>query len=144
MLNEQTFDLASPPSCYSATTAGITVSVWPAYMDDQSEPETDFYVFGYQIRIENDGAEMVRLINRHWRIIDSYGRVREVDGAGVVGEQPLIAPGDVFEYASGAPLTTPSGIMTGHFEMMTPTGQLFLVEIPAFSLDSPHLAICRH
>lgn len=87
---------------------------------------------------------MVRLINRHWRIIDSYGRVREVDGAGVVGEQPLIAPGDVFEYASGAPLTTPSGIMTGHFEMMTPTGQLFLVEIPAFSLDSPHLAICRH
>jgi ApaG protein len=93
------------------------------------------------VRIENKGEEAVQLRNRYWRITDALGRVQEVRGAGVVGEQPLLRPGQSFEYTSGTPLPTPSGIMTGSYEMEGSNGEKFSVAIPAFSLDSPHQQI---
>lgn len=123
---------------YSAVTRDIEVSVNPIYLDDRSEPSDDHFVWAYQVRIENRGGERVQLLNRYWRITDALGRVEEVRGPGVVGEQPLLEPGGVFEYTSGAPLRTPSGIMQGSYEMKTDGGERFDVAIPAFSLDSPH------
>ena len=123
---------------YSATTRQISVTVSPTYLDDQSVPEQSHFVWAYHVVIENRGPETVQLRSRHWRITNARGEVREVRGAGVVGEQPRLEPGDVFEYTSGVPLTTPSGIMTGSYQMETRHGESFDVEIPAFSLDSPH------
>lgn len=125
---------------YSSVTRSIRVSVEPLYLEDQSSPSDDHYVWAYQVRIENEGGETVQLLNRHWRITDAQGRMQEVRGAGVVGEQPTLKPGEAFEYTSGTPLATPSGIMVGTYEMETPTGERFQVAIPAFSLDSPHQA----
>jgi len=123
---------------YSSVTREVRVTVEPIYLEDQSSPADDHYVWAYQIKIENDGVDTVQLINRHWRITDSLGRLQEVHGEGVVGEQPILRPGESFEYTSGTPLATPSGIMAGSYEMETVTGERFEVEIPAFSLDSPH------
>ena len=124
---------------YSETTAGITITVKPYYLDEQSSPEKSHYVWAYHVRIENNGARTVQLRNRHWRITDSRGRTQEVRGAGVVGEQPVLRPGDSFEYTSGTPLPTPSGIMGGSYQMeASDTGERFDVRIPSFSLDSPH------
>jgi ApaG protein len=123
---------------YRQTTRGITVTVRPIYLEDQSSPSENHYVWAYQVRIENGGAEQVQLINRYWRITDAIGRVQEVRGAGVVGEQPTLAPGNAFEYTSGTPLATPSGIMVGAYEMETQGGERFDAAVPAFSLDSPH------
>ncbi len=123
---------------YDLKTRGIQVSVKPYYLDDQSAPEEDHYVWAYRVTIENRGQERVQLLNRYWCITDARGSVREVRGAGVVGEQPVLEPGESFEYTSGAPLTTPSGIMVGSYEMRDGAGQTFEVAIPAFSLDSPH------
>ena len=123
---------------YSATTESINVTVKPIYLDDQSSPTESHYVWAYQVTIENTGFETVQLLNRYWRITDSMGRVQEVRGAGVVGEQPTLEPGESFEYTSGTPLTTPSGIMVGSYEMESANGRRFDVEVPAFSLDSPH------
>jgi ApaG protein len=123
---------------YSSTTHSITVSVEPVYLDDQSEPAQGHFVWAYRIKIENRGRDTVQLLNRYWQITDATGRVQEVRGAGVVGEQPVLEPGESFEYTSGAPLPTPSGFMAGHYEMETRGGERFEVEIPAFSLDSPH------
>ena len=122
---------------YQERTRSIRISVEPFYLDDQSAPDQDRYVFGYRIRIENEGSETVQLLNRYWRITDGLGRTVEVRGAGVVGEQPVLGPGEHFEYASGAPLATPSGVMVGHYEMVTSGGERFEVAIPAFSLDAP-------
>ncbi len=123
---------------YSSVTRAIRVTVDPIYLNEQSSPEDSHFVWAYQVKIENDGAETVQLINRHWRITDSLGRLQEVRGEGVVGEQPVLRPGEAFEYTSGTPLATPSGIMVGSYEMVTMAGERFDVEIPAFSLDSPH------
>jgi ApaG protein len=123
---------------YSETTRSITVTVQPFYLEDQSSPSEGHYVWAYHVRIENRGRETVQLLNRHWKITDSQGRMQEVRGAGVVGEQPVLAPGEAFEYTSGTPLPTPSGIMVGTYEMETRGGESFWVRIPAFSLDSPH------
>jgi len=124
---------------YKETTAGITVTVKPYYLDEQSSPEKSHYVWAYHVRIENNGARTVQLRNRHWKITDSRGRTQEVRGAGVVGEQPVLRPGDSFEYTSGTPLPTPSGIMGGSYQMeASETGERFDVTIPSFSLDSPH------
>lgn len=123
---------------YSSTTRSIRVSVEPIYLDDQSSPSDDHYVWAYQVKIQNEGIETVQLLNRHWRITDAMGRVQEVRGPGVVGEQPTLKPGEAFEYTSGTPLATPSGIMVGTYEMETPAGERFDVDIPAFSLDSPY------
>ena len=125
---------------YSATTRAIRISVEPVYLDEQSSPGDDHYVWAYHVRIENGGDDTVQLLTRHWRITDSLGRVQEVRGAGVIGEQPVLEPGASFEYTSGTPLPTPSGIMAGTYGMRTAGGQSFDVEIPAFSLDSPHQA----
>ena len=126
---------------YSATTRQISVSVDPTYLDDQSVPEQSHFVWAYRIVIENRGAETVQLRSRHWRITNARGELQEVRGPGVVGEQPRLEPGDVFEYTSYVPLTTPSGIMTGSYHMETRDGESFDVEIPAFSLDSPHQSV---
>ncbi len=122
---------------YERTTRGITVSVEPFYLEDQSTPEESHYVWAYHVRIENQGMSTVKLLGRHWQITDSAGHVQDVRGDGVVGEQPTIRPGEVFEYTSGTPLPTPSGIMAGEYQMETDGGEAFEVEIPPFSLDSP-------
>ena len=126
---------------YSATTHSIRVTVNPIYLEDQSSPEDDHYVWAYQVEIENLGADVVQLLSRYWRITDSQGRMQEVRGVGVVGEQPVLNPGESFNYTSGTPLATPSGIMSGSYGMERRSGEQFEVEIPAFSLDSPHQAV---
>ncbi|MGE5515334.1 MAG: Co2+/Mg2+ efflux protein ApaG [Bacteroidota bacterium] len=123
---------------YTETTRGITVTVQPVYLDDQSSPAEGHYVWAYRVRIENHGAETVQLKSRHWKITDALGRMQEVQGAGVVGEQPVLQPGQSYEYTSGTPLTTPSGIMMGTYQMESDGGETFDIGIPAFSLDSPH------
>ena len=129
---------------YNQTTKSICVSVEPIYLDDQSSPSDNHYVWAYQVRIENKGNDTVQLLNRYWHITDDQGRVQEVRGAGVVGEQPTLRPGESFEYASGTPLPTPSGIMVGSYEMETAQGSRFDVAVPAFSLDSPYGDTRRH
>ena len=122
---------------YIATTRSIQVSVEPFYLAEQSEPEKERWVFGYRVRIENTGREAVQLLTRDWRITDGHGRVVEVRGEGVVGEQPRLAPGEIFQYTSGTPLPTPTGIMVGSYQMVTDQGERFDIAIPAFSLDAP-------
>lgn len=126
---------------YTAITREIAVSVHPQYLREQSEPDEHRYVWAYTIQIENHGAETVQLISRHWRITDQLGRTQEVRGEGVVGEQPVLHPGEAFEYTSGVPLCTPSGIMAGSYRMTTGDDEAFDVEVPAFSLDSPFLTV---
>ena len=122
---------------YKSITNDIGVSVIPFYLDQESDPEEGHYVWGYQVHIENYGRETVQLHRRHWIITDGNGQQHEVDGEGVVGEQPILEPGGAFEYTSGAPLTTSSGFMTGSYRMRVMDGAYFDVEIPTFSLDIP-------
>ncbi len=124
-------------ACYAETTREIQISVRPYYLDEQSAPEKSHYLFAYQVRIENLGPSTVQLRNRYWRITDAHGRTQEVRGPGVVGEQPILGPGDTFEYTSGTPLSTETGLMVGSYEMVAEDGEHFDVAIPAFSLDSP-------
>ncbi len=123
---------------YQAETRSIVISVSPKYLEDQSDPETGHYVWTYHVKIENRGQEGVQLRSRHWRITDTTGICHEVRGPGVVGVEPVIQPGEVFEYTSGTPLSTPSGLMFGTYQMETVSGERFDAVIPAFSLDSPH------
>ena len=123
---------------YEAVSNGVRVSVQPYYLEDESKPNESRFFWAYQIQIENLGAETIQLKSRYWRITDSLGRTEEVTGEGVVGEQPVIEPGFVFEYTSGAPLSTSSGFMSGHYNMHNNDGTSFEVKIPAFSLDSPY------
>ncbi len=129
---------------YVAETKAIKVSVKPTFLEDQSSPSDDHYVWAYHVRIENGGEKTVQLLNRHWKITDARGRLQEVRGRGVVGEQPVLKPGQTFEYTSGVPLSTPSGIMFGTYEMDDGGGETFQVTVPAFSLDSPHQARQLH
>jgi ApaG protein len=122
---------------YQERTRSIQISVEPFYLDEQSAPEQGRFVFGYRVQIDNQGGEVVQLLSRHWRITDALGRTLEVRGAGVVGKQPVLQPGERFEYTSGTPLATSSGIMVGSYEMVTTSGERFEVAIPAFSLDAP-------
>lgn len=123
---------------YAKTTNDIRVIVRPQFLPEESAPSQNNYVWAYHVRIENHGQFTVQLRNRHWKITDGYGRTQEVRGPGVVGEEPVLRPGDAFEYTSGTPLPSPSGIMTGSYEMETTNGDRFEVEIPSFSLDSPY------
>ncbi len=123
---------------YDTITRNIQVCVEPQFLEEESAPENDHFVWAYRISIYNLGNEKVKLLNRFWKITDSKGMVKEVNGPGVVGEQPIINPGESYEYMSGAPLPTPSGIMEGTYEMINDTGESFDVEIPLFSLDSPY------
>ena len=122
---------------YSQTTRHIQVTVMPVFLAEQSDPSESHYVWAYTIQLENLGPESAQLINRHWHITDSQGGVQEVQGVGVIGEQPRLEPGDTYQYSSGVALKTPSGIMVGTYEMETDTGERFLIDIPTFSLDSP-------
>jgi ApaG protein len=122
---------------YEAVTRGIRIRVTPQFLDEQSTPEDSEFFWAYTIDIANESEEAVQLRSRVWRITDGQGRTEEVRGPGVVGETPVIQPGSSFSYTSGCPLRTPSGIMVGSYQMADAKGQLFDVEIPAFSLDSP-------
>ncbi len=125
-------------------TDGIHVQVDPFYLADESDPSQNHFFWGYRVRIRNDRRETVKLTARFWRIVDCQGSVQEIKGTGVVGEQPVLAPGETYGYASGATMTRPSGIMEGHYVMVTEAGETLKVQIPAFSLDSPHGDTTRH
>ena len=129
---------------YKTKTRAIDVTVEPAYLAEESSPAEDHYVWAYHIRITNGGKERVQLLHRHWEITDARGRRQQVRGQGVVGKQPVLKPGESFEYTSGTPLSTPSGIMVGTYRMETATGEQFVVDIPAFSLDSPYQPMQLH
>ena len=124
---------------YSKKTRKINITVNPYFLDEQSEPEDQHFVWAYQVTIDNQSKEKVQLKNRYWKIIDSNGSEQEVKGEGVVGEQPILNPGEKFEYTSGTPLSTPSGFMGGYYEMETTEGKIFEAIIPQFSLDSPFI-----
>jgi ApaG protein len=124
---------------YQASTRSITVTVEPSYLEDDSTPAKHEFRWAYRVRIENRSKGTVQLLSRYWRITDALGRIQEVHGPGVVGEQPVLEPGHAFEYQSWTPLQTPSGIMAGHYQMEEQaSGERFDVAIPAFSLDSPY------
>lgn len=123
------------PDIYQAETRGIRVKVRPQYLPDRSEHGR--WVWAYRVEIENRGEEIVQLVARRWIITDAYGRVEEVNGPGVVGETPVLAPGQRFAYTSGCPLSTSSGSMHGEYRMTDPQGRAFAVEIPAFLLETP-------
>jgi ApaG protein len=123
---------------YESVTRGVRVRVKPAFLDDQSDPDTGRYLWSYTVTIENRGSETVQLMSRYWHITDAIGRIQEVSGPGVVGAQPVIEPGQVFEYTSGCPLPTASGAMTGRYQMRAASGEAFEAEIPPFLLESPH------
>ena len=124
---------------YSLMTRGVRVTVRAYYLSDQSEPDENRFVWAYRVRIENEGDEEVQLLKRSWEIIDASGHTQKVHGPGVIGEQPVLKPGQRHEYTSGTPLRTPSGFMVGSYHMIvSETGEPFDVAIPAFSLDSPH------
>jgi ApaG protein len=122
---------------YRAVTRLIEVTVEPNFLPERSSPERSRYFWSYTIVITNTGDETVQLRTRRWIITDATGRQQEVRGEGVIGEQPVIAPGEHFEYTSGVPLSTASGFMTGSYEMESDTGERFEIEVPTFSLDSP-------
>ena len=123
---------------YAATTRNIEVTVEPVYLEDESLPEQNRWIWAYQVQIHNQGRTTVQLLRRTWRITDAAGRTMMVQGDGVVGEQPVLEPGQSFEYTSGTPLDTPSGFMSGTYHMVaTASGEAFDAEVPAFSLDSP-------
>ena len=122
---------------YRAVTRNIEVKVTPRFLPERSSHEKSYFFWSYTIEISNHGPETVQLKTRHWRITDAFGRIQEVRGAGVVGEEPVLEPGKSFEYTSGVPLPTPSGFMAGTYGMVSGNGERFNIEIPAFSLDSP-------
>jgi ApaG protein len=123
---------------FEATTAGITVSVRVFYLADRSNPEQGEFFWAYQITIANTSQITVQLLKRTWHITDENGRTQRVHGEGVVGETPVLEPGESFQYTSGTPLATSSGFMTGKYHMIeVNSGEKFDIAIPAFSLDSP-------
>jgi len=122
---------------YRAVTRNIEVSVEPMYLADRSDPAESRYVWAYRVTIVNNSDEFAQLLTRYWHITDGNGKVEEVRGPGVVGEQPELNPGDSYQYTSGCPLTTPTGFMVGRYTMRDADGALFDVQIPAFSLDLP-------
>jgi ApaG protein len=128
-------EVAKSPYC--AVTRQIEVRVKPRFLAERSSPENGYYFWAYTITLTNLGRETVQLKTRHWRITDAHGKLQEVRGAGVVGEEPVIKPGENFEYTSGVPLPTSSGFMTGTYGMVSASGEEFQIEIPAFSLDTP-------
>jgi ApaG protein len=123
---------------YERKTRDIRVQVKPAFLDDQSDPDENHYLWSYTVTIENNGAEPVQLLSRYWHITDGHGRSQEARGPGVVGAQPVIPPGQKYQYTSGCPLPTASGHMVGRYQMQTASGESFEADIPAFLLESPH------
>ena len=124
---------------YETTTRAIRVSVEPNFEEDESSPGEGHFVWSYTVEIENLSEDTVQLRSRYWQITDALGQVQEVRGHGVVGEEPVLGPGDSFRYTSGTPLPTSSGIMVGSYQMENTSGEMFSVDVPAFSLDSPYI-----
>ncbi len=122
----------------SDTTNKINVDILPSYLAEQSDPSNDHYVFSYTVTIRNDGEKSARLLTRHWVITDGDGLVQEVQGDGVVGEQPRISPGEDFKYTSGTFMNTPVGTMRGSYQMITDSGETFEADIPNFTLAVPN------
>jgi ApaG protein len=122
---------------YAHTTRRITVRVQPNYLPDQSDPAAGRWAWSYHIRLENHGDVTVQLLTRHWIIRDATGRVQTVQGDGVIGDQPEIAPGGSYDYVSGCPLATASGQMEGSYGMVDAAGIAFEITIPTFALVSP-------
>jgi len=129
--------MTTPNSAYRALTRQIEVKARPTFLPERSSPENGYFFWAYTITLINLGPETVQLKTRHWRITDATGRLQEVRGAGVVGEQPVLKPGEHYEYTSGVPLPTSSGFMAGSYGMVTDEGEAFNIDIPAFSLDLP-------
>ncbi len=121
----------------TAVTEGIRVTVEATYLDDRSVPDENSFAFAYQVTIANEGPRRVKLMRRHWIITDGNGEVREVEGPGVVGEQPVLEHGQAHRYTSGAVLTTPVGTMEGTYEMHEAGGRVFRAKIPCFALRKP-------
>jgi ApaG protein len=129
--------LEDQPVMYRAVTRQIEVTVEPNFLPERSSAENRQYFWSYTVVITNSGNETVQLRTRHWIITDATGRKQEVRGEGVVGEQPVLAPGERFEYTSGVPLPTASGFMSGRYQMVSESGEKFEIDVPTFSLDSP-------
>jgi len=130
-------DQAEDSNMYRTISREIEVRVTPRLLPDRSSPDNGYYFWAYTVTLTNLGRETVQLKTRHWRITDALGRLQEVRGAGVIGKEPVLRPGEDFEYTSGVPLPTPSGFMNGTYGMVTETGEPFDIDIPAFSLDIP-------
>jgi ApaG protein len=124
---------------YRAVTRQIEVTVEPNFLPERSSAEQCRYFWSYTIVITNTGDETVQLRTRHWIITDASGNQQQIRGEGVVGEQPVLGPGERFEYTSGVPLSTASGFMAGRYQMVSESGESFEIEVPTFSLDSPHV-----
>lgn len=128
---------------YRAITQNIEVTVEPFYLEQQSVPDDSHYVWAYRVTIINHSDETVQLRSRFWKITDANGKTEEIRGPGVLGEEPVLQPGDSYQYSSGCPLTTSSGMMSGHYMMQNHAidkageGEIFAITIPAFSLDLP-------
>lgn len=122
---------------YESRTRDVIVRVEPEFLTEQSSPEDNRYIWAYTVEIENKGEEDLQVVKRYWRIADSTGQVQDVHGEGVVGEMPIVKPGEIFRYTSGAPLSAPSGIMLGSYGMKAHDGECYDVTIPTFALDSP-------
>jgi len=120
-----------------AVTLGIRVTVRSAFIPERSDPERPYFFFAYRIRIANEGVVAAKLLTRHWIITDGAGTTEEIQGPGVVGEQPLLMPGEAFEYTSACPLPTPVGTMHGTYQMLTAEGETFDAEIAPFLLAVP-------
>lgn len=131
-------DLVDGVMTFEAETAGVRIAVQSYFLEEQSDEDEAQFVWAYRIKIINESSVTIQLLNRHWIITDANGKVQEVQGEGVIGEQPVISPGQWFAYTSGTPLTTSSGFMRGSYEMQDENGDHFFVEIPTFSLDSPY------
>jgi ApaG protein len=123
---------------YEAETEGVIIRVKPAFLDEESSPEDGRYIWAYHVEIENKGQRTLQLMTRHWKITDREGRVQEVNGPGVVGQNPVLRPGGKFEYTSGCPLNAPSGMMQGTYSMEDDKGGTLEARIPLFALDSPY------
>ena len=123
---------------YSKTTNGVTVTVTPHSLEDQSSPQEDHYVWAYQVNIRNTSSNTIKLNHRNWVIIDANGKIMNIQGEGVVGEFPILHPGESFEYTSGTPLKTSNGFMQGFYMVSQKNGEQLKIDIPTFSLDSPY------
>lgn len=129
---------------YTCETSGVVVRVRPAFLEEESEPDENRFFWSYTVEIENKGTEAVQLLSREWRITDARNHTEIVRGPGVVGETPIIEPGERFTYTSGAPLPTASGFMSGAYTMVKGSGEKFDAGIPAFALDCPFNTMTLH
>ncbi len=129
---------------YEKTTHSVSISVRPEYLDNQSDPKSNSFTWAYHVRIENVGKQTVQILSRHWKITNSNGVTQEIVGDGLIGRQPILTPGDIFEYSSGTPLSTASGFMSGSFHAVDENGEVLTVSVPAFSLDQPQSTRALH